>query len=40
VSVSAAELWQRNRDVADACLAHPFVRGIPSGELERQRYGL
>ncbi len=40
MSVSAAELWQRNRDLADACLAHPFVRGIASGELERQRFQL
>ncbi len=40
MSVSAAELWQRNRHLADACLAHPFVRGIASGELERQRFQL
>jgi thiaminase/transcriptional activator TenA len=40
VSVSAAELWQRNRDLADACLAHPFVRGIASGELEHRRFQL
>jgi thiaminase len=37
--VSAAELWQCN-NLADACLAHPFVRGIASGELERQRFRL
>jgi thiaminase/transcriptional activator TenA len=38
VSVAAAELWQRNRDLADAGLAHPFVRGIASGALARQRF--
>jgi thiaminase/transcriptional activator TenA len=34
----AAELWRRNRDLAEACLAHPFVRGIASGELARERF--
>ena len=38
MSVTAAELWRRNRDLADACLAHPFVRGIASGELARRRF--
>ncbi len=38
MSVRAAELWQRNRDLADACLAHPFVRGIASGALARRRF--
>ncbi len=38
MSVTAAELWRRNRDLADACLAHPFVRGIASGELARGRF--
>lgn len=33
MSAKAAELWRRNRDLADACLAHPFVQGIASGEL-------
>lgn len=38
MSARAAELWRRNRDLADACLAHPFVRGIASGELARERF--
>ena len=38
MSVTAAELWRRNRDLADACLAHPFVQGISSGELPRERF--
>lgn len=35
---TARELWTRNRDLADACLAHPFVQGIASGELSRERF--
>ena len=38
MSGTAAELWRRNRDLADACLAHPFVQGIASGELPRERF--
>ena len=38
MSVAAEELWQRNRDLAGACLAHPFVRGIASGALTRRRF--
>jgi thiaminase/transcriptional activator TenA len=38
VNASAAELWRRNRDLADACLAHPFVRGMASGKLARARF--
>ena len=38
VSVTAAELWRRDRDLADACLGHPFVQGIASGELPRERF--
>ena len=38
MSVTAAELWRRNRDLADASLAHPFVRGLASGELARTRF--
>jgi SagB-type dehydrogenase family enzyme len=37
--VALGQLWQCN-NLADACLAHPFVRGIASGELERQRFRL
>jgi thiaminase/transcriptional activator TenA len=36
--MTAQELWQRNLDLADACLAHPFVQGIASGELARERF--
>jgi thiaminase/transcriptional activator TenA len=38
VSVTAADLWRRNRDLADACLEHPFVQGIASGELAPERF--
>jgi len=34
----AAELWQRNRDLSEACLRHAFVRGIASGELALERF--
>ena len=36
--MTAQELWERNRDLADACLAHPFVQGLASGDLSRQRF--
>jgi thiaminase/transcriptional activator TenA len=36
--VNAKELWNRNRDLAEACLAHPFVQGIASGDLERGHF--
>ena len=29
------DLWQRNTDLARACLAHPFVRGLADGALGR-----
>jgi thiaminase/transcriptional activator TenA len=38
VSETAAELWERNRDLSEACLGHPFVRGIASGELALERF--
>jgi thiaminase/transcriptional activator TenA len=38
VSVTAAHLWRQSRDLADACLAHPFVQGIASGDLPRERF--
>jgi thiaminase/transcriptional activator TenA len=38
VSVKASHLWQQSRDLADACLAHPFVQGIASGDLPRERF--
>ncbi len=33
--MTARELWQRNRDLGDACLKHPFVQGIATGQLAR-----
>jgi len=38
VSVTAADLWRQSRDLADACLEHPFVQGIASGELALERF--
>ena len=38
VTVTAEELWKLNRDTAHARLAHPFVQGIASGDLSRQRF--
>ena len=32
------ELWQENRDLAEACLHHPFVQGIGNGSLERNKF--
>ncbi len=32
------ELWQANQDLAQACLAHPFVQGIANGTLERKKF--
>ena len=32
------ELWKNNRDLVQACLEHPFVRGIGDGSLERQKF--
>jgi len=34
----SAELWQANARVAEACLRHPFVQGIASGELPLDRF--
>jgi len=31
-------LWQANRDLAQACLDHPFVQGILQGTLPRERF--
>lgn len=31
-------LWQTNADLAQACLAHPFVQGIGDGSLSRSRF--
>ena len=38
--MTAKELWQRNRELADACLQHPFVQGIASGQLTRSSFQL
>jgi len=34
----AYDLWQANIDLAQACLQHPFVQGIASGTLDRQKF--
>ncbi len=36
--MTSQELWQRNRDLAEACLKHPFVQGIASGQLARASF--
>ena len=36
--MKAAELFDANRDLASACLAHPFVQGLASGALERDAF--
>jgi len=33
-------LWGDNLDLAEACLAHPFVRGLADGSLSDSRYAL
>jgi thiaminase/transcriptional activator TenA len=32
------DLWDANRDLARACLAHPFVQGLAAGTLDRKRF--
>jgi thiaminase (transcriptional activator TenA) len=32
------ELWEANQDLAQACLHHPFVKGIADGSLEQQKF--
>ena len=34
------QLWQDNLDLAEACLAHPFVQGLADGSLSDERYAL
>ena len=34
----ADRFWQCDRDLADACLLHPFVRGLADGSLPPWRY--
>ena len=31
-------LWQQNTRVAEACLHHPFVRGLADGTLESETF--
>jgi len=31
-------LWDANRDLAETCLRHPFVRGLGDGRLPRERF--
>ncbi len=33
-------LWDDNRDLAEACLEHPFIVGLADGTLSESRYGL
>lgn len=33
-----ARLWRENRDLARACLEHPFVRGLGDGRLDREAF--
>ena len=33
-------LWDDNRDLAEACLEHPFIVGLADGSLSESRYGL
>lgn len=35
---TAQALWTQNRELAHTCLRHPFVQGIASGELSRERF--
>ena len=32
------DLWGANQDLVGACLKHPFVQGIASGTLPRERF--
>lgn len=34
----STNLWQSNQDLAQACLEHPFVRGIADGSLDRVKF--
>ena len=34
----ARELWAANQDIAQACLVHPFVRGLAAGTLPIARF--
>jgi thiaminase/transcriptional activator TenA len=34
----ARRLWEEHREIAQRCLTHPFVQGIASGALPRERF--
>lgn len=36
--IVARSLWNANRDLANACLRHPFVQGIGDGSLSHDRF--
>ncbi len=36
--MTTQEFWLQNRDLADACLKHPFVQGIATGQLPRASF--
>ncbi len=36
--ILSATLWNSNRDLAQACLEHPFVQGIAGGSLPRPAF--
>lgn len=36
--MNSRELWKANLDLANACLEHPFVQGIATGNLARERF--
>ncbi len=38
VETRSLQLWGSNRDLADACLGHPFLQGIASGALAREPF--
>lgn len=38
VMIVTSDLWQANKDLVQDCLEHPFVQGIASGTLPKQRF--
>lgn len=36
--MTASELFEGNRDLAEACRDHPFVQGLATGALEREAF--
>ncbi len=32
------DLWQANQDLSEACLQHPFLRGIADGKLPQNSF--